>query len=131
MRLFFCLVLLCLPSAVLAWGGDGHQIVALIAEDRLTPAAKDAVHNLLGADVNISDAEIAIWADQHRREDRSTAPWHYVDIPTTQPSFDEARDGGHGNNVIDKLDEFEKVLSDKSASKEKRAEALKYVVHFA
>jgi hypothetical protein len=89
------------------------------------------VHELLGADVGISDAEIANWADQIRRERQSTAPWHFVDIPTTQPSFDEQRDGNHGNNVVHKLREFEKVLADKSKPKEQRAEALKFVVHFA
>ena len=44
---------------LLAWGGDGHQIVAIIAEERLTPEAKAAIHDLLSKDVNISDAEIA------------------------------------------------------------------------
>src|SRR4051794_22308701 len=111
------------PSVVFAWGGDGHQIVAIIAEERLTPEAKAEVHQLLGADVGISDAEIANWADQIRRERRETAPWHYVDIPTTQPSYDAERDGNAGENVIDAIDRFEKVLTDKSKPKEERAEA--------
>ena len=126
-----------LPSITYAWGGDGHQLICLIAEDRLTPSAKTAIHDLLGKDVNISDAEIASWADQIRRERRDTGPWHYVDIPvrtssaapTTAPTFDEVRDGGHGNNVIDKITDFEKVLKDPKASKGDRAEALKFLVH--
>ena len=121
-----------------AWGGDGHQLVCLIAEDRLTPAAKKAIHEILGNDVNISDAEIASWADQIRRQRQNTAPWHYVDIPvyvsttapTTAPTFDEVRDGQHGNNVIDKIADFEKVLKDPKTSKDDRAEALKFLVHF-
>jgi hypothetical protein len=126
----FFFALLFIPSLAYAWGGDGHQLVALIAEDRLTPEATAGIHELLGKDVNISDAEIASWADNIRREKRATAPWHFVDIPTTQPAFDETRDGRDGNNVIDKISDFEKVLADKSAPKEKRAEALKYLVHF-
>src|SRR5438552_198280 len=55
--LAFC-CLLGLPLFAFAWGGDGHQIVALIAEDRLSSAAKEGIHALLG-DANISDAEIA------------------------------------------------------------------------
>jgi hypothetical protein len=113
-----------------AWGGDGHQIVALIAEERLTPAAQSGIHELLGKDTDISDAEIASWADNIRREKRRTAPWHYVNIPTIQPSFDKKRDGKDGENIIDKISEFEKVLADKTESKEKRAEALKFIVHF-
>jgi hypothetical protein len=124
------MILLFLPATVLAWGGEGHQIVALIAEDRLTPEAKAGMHELLGEDVSISDAEIANWADQIRRERRNTAPWHYVDIPTTQPSYDATRDGNDGDNVIDAIDRFEKVLADKSKPKAERAEALKFVVHF-
>jgi S1/P1 Nuclease len=72
-----------IPSCVLAWGGDGHQIIALIAENRLTPAAQAAIHELLGDDLNISDAEICMWPDQIRRERRETAPWHYVYTPTS------------------------------------------------
>jgi len=114
----------------LAWGGDGHQIVCLIAEERLTPAAKAGIHALLGDDVHISDAEIASWADNIRRERSETGPWHYVDIPTDKPAYDKVRDGQQGNNVIDKINDFTKVLADKKASKAERADALKFLVHF-
>jgi hypothetical protein len=128
----FCILALVLliPSAVFAWGGDGHQLVALIAEDHLTPEAKAGIHELLGKDVHISDGDVASWADNIRREKRSTAPWHFVDIPVDAEKFDEKRDGENGNNVIDKINDFEKVLTDKTKSKEERAEALKYLVHF-
>jgi len=124
-----CFVLL-VPSTLFAWRGDGHQIVSLIAEEHLSPAAKAGIHDLLGADVNISDAEIASWADNIRRERRNTASWHFVEIPADAAGFDEQRDGKHGNNVIDKINQFERVLSDHNASKEKRGEALKFLVHF-
>jgi hypothetical protein len=42
---FFVLLL---PVTVFAWSGDGHQIVCLIAEERLTPETKAAIHELLG-----------------------------------------------------------------------------------
>lgn len=124
-----CLLLMMLPATAFAWGGDGHQITCLIAEDHLNAKAKAAIHELLGTDVNISDAEIASWADDYRREKRSTSPWHFVEIPTTADKFDEARDGDHGNNVIDKINDFKKVLADKSASKDDRTQALKFIVH--
>src|SRR5689334_4749638 len=93
------LLVLALPSLCFAWGGEGHQLVALIAEDQLTPAAKAQVKELLDV-AHISDAEIANWADQIRRERKETAPWHYVDIPVTAAAFDERRDGEGGKNVI-------------------------------
>src|SRR4051812_4708796 len=104
------ILLLWLPSAASAWGGDGHQIVALIAEGHLSPEAKAGIRDLLG-EANISDAEIANWADEVRRERRSTAPWHYVNIPASADVFDRKRDGNGGNNVIDKIEAFEKTLA--------------------
>ena len=44
-RIFLLTTLL--PSIIYAWGGDGHQLICLIAEDRLTPSAKAAIHDLL------------------------------------------------------------------------------------
>jgi hypothetical protein len=94
---------LLLPSLCLAWGGEGHQIVALVAEEHLTPAAKTAAKDLLDG-ANISDAEVANWADEIRRERRETAPWHYVDIPVEDPKgFNRARDCRNGDNVIDAI----------------------------
>lgn len=123
------LVLATFAPRALGWGGDGHQIVALIAEDHLTPAAKAGIRDLLDG-ANISDAEVANWADEIRRQRRATAPWHYVNIPTSQPTYDPARDGNNGDNVIDAIGRFERVLSDKAAPKADRAEALKFLVHF-
>lgn len=128
-NLLSLLVCVLLPAHSLAWGGDGHQIVCLIAEQGVTKEADAMIHDLLGKDVDISDAELANWADEHRREARKTAPWHYVNIPIDSNGYDPKRDGNKGSNVIDKAIEFERVLSDKSKPKEERAEALKYLVH--
>src|SRR4051812_28669498 len=101
LSLSFLLVVL-LPCLCFAWGGEGHQLVALIAEDELSPAAQAQVKELLDG-AHISDAEVCNWADQVRRERRDTAPWHYVDIPVTATAFEEKRDGDGGKNVIDAL----------------------------
>jgi hypothetical protein len=72
-------------------GGEGHQLVALIAEDHLTPSARAAVKDLLDG-ANISDAEVANWADEIRRERPETSAWHYVNIPVDDPKgFNRAR----------------------------------------
>ena len=113
-RIFFLLAVLLLPSLCHAWGGEGHQIVALIAENHLTPQAKAAVTELLEG-AHISDAEVASWADEVRRQRKNTAPWHYVDIPVTADVFDRARDGKNGNNVIEAINGQLKVLEDRSA----------------
>jgi hypothetical protein len=115
---------------VFAWGGEGHQVVALIAEKHLSDRAEAGIHELLGDNANISDAEVCNWADQIRRERRETAPWHYVNIPTTAPGYVATRDGNGGDDVIDAIGRFKRVLSDRAAPKENRAEALKFLVHF-
>ena len=69
---------------------------------------------------------MASWADNVRRERRETAPWHYVDIPIEASAFDEARDGKEHKNVIDKINDFAKVLADDNAPKTERRDALKF-----
>lgn len=123
------LLLLAVRSDCLAWGGEGHQIVALIAEEHLTPEVKTAVKDLLDGG-NISDAEVASWADEVRRERRETSGWHYVNIPHDAEGFDRGRDGRDGDNVIDAIERQAKVLADRTQPREKRVEALKFVVHF-
>src|SRR5437773_1232892 len=71
------------------------------------------------------------WYASHCRRNgaRIRAPWHYVHIPVTENTFDEQRDGRRCDNVIDALNAQIKTLSDKSQSREKRAEELKWIVH--
>jgi hypothetical protein len=123
------LLVLLVPSLCLAWGGEAHQLVALIAEDHLTPTARAAVTELLD-DGNISDAEVANWADEIRRQRSNTVPWHYVTIPHDVADFDAERDGRKGANVINAIERQAKLLADKPQPREKRVEALKCVVHF-
>src|SRR5688500_888706 len=116
------------PDA-LAWNGEAHQLVAWIAEARLSEKATVGVKELLGG-ADLSDAEGVSWADEVRRERKETAPWHYVSIPVEATTYDSAKHGKDGENVIDAIERFAKVLADKNAPKEERAEALKFVVHF-
>lgn len=82
---------LCIGSAMQAhaWGREGHRYVALIADARLTPAAKAGVKELLG---NQTLAEIAPYADDYRQMHPETARWHYTDIPLDQAHYDRDRD---------------------------------------
>jgi len=80
------------PRPARAWNGEAHQLIAWIAEERLSVKAKAGVAELLG-DANLSDAEVVSWADEIRRERRETAPWHYVNIPVDAEGYDAKRDG--------------------------------------
>jgi len=61
----------------LAWGPVGHQTVAYIAEDNLTPKASAAIAAILGRDTSLAD--VANYADQIRPMRPETAPWHFID----------------------------------------------------
>ncbi len=128
---FISAVTLC-AGQVFAWGGEGHQVVALIAENHLTPEASAGIHALLGDDVNISDAEVASWADQIKRERGrpSTASWHYVNIPIDAAGYDAKRDSPKSTDLIEATASQIAAISDTSLPTDKRAEALKFVVHF-
>jgi hypothetical protein len=81
------------------------------------------------APTSISQTPKATWADVEKRAHRNEEPWHYVDIPVNAVKYDAKRDGRYGANVIDKINEFEKVFADMSKPKQDREQALRFLVH--
>jgi hypothetical protein len=109
------------------WGREGHQIVAAIAEDHLNETTGVMIQSLIG---NNHLYSVATWADDVRKARPETAPWHYVNIPLGG-SYSGMRDCEPPRScVVAKIDEFTQVLTDKSKSRDERAEALKFIVHF-
>ncbi len=66
--------------APIAWGMNGHRIVAAIAERHLLPVTRHRIAELIG---HYPLAYVANWADWYRGtpEGRHTSSWHYVNIP--------------------------------------------------
>ena len=122
-----------------AWGPEGHRIVADVARDHLTPAALQALRQILGTD---DLASASTWADDIRRDRPETAGWHFVDIPWGADGFSEPRDcyrpnprffgseRDHHNCVVDRIEMFERILADPHRPREDRAEAAKFLIHF-
>jgi hypothetical protein len=128
---FACAALLTAAAPLaMAWGPQGHAIVADIAQAHLTPAATAQVSALLKLDGDDRLDQIASWADDNRKQFPKTGVWHYVDIPLDEPSYVAARDCHDGECVVAKIDEFAKVLADHSAAPQDRLLALKWLVHF-
>jgi hypothetical protein len=126
--IFLCGVAHAVPA--LAWWDAGHQIVANIAERRLTPAAKRETNELLALEHQRHLSSIASWADDIRRDRHETASWHFVDIPLDASRYDPARDCKDGDCVVVQIVRFAHVLADPHAKPRARLEALKFVVHF-
>jgi len=116
----------CYP--LLAWGPEGHILVAHIAETQLTPAVRARVAEILGPGKTMES--ISSWADQIRGQRRETGPWHYIDIPIDKPHLDMARDCPKGECVIAKIEQFAVVLKDPASTADQRREALMFIIHF-
>ena len=113
--------------AARAWGSEGHQVIALIAQSQLTPKARAEVDRLLALEAGENLASVSTWADEHKN--RVTGPWHYVNFPRGDCVFDEQRDCPDGQCVIGAIKKELQILTS-SAPDEKRLAALKYLVHF-
>ncbi len=132
----------CTPPLARAWGCKGHQTVALIAEKQLTPEARQFVEKLLGE--NPIDPKLkrwcgnatpdvmvdaSTWPDDVRNE-RRNGPWHYIDIPRGKHKGSLEEYCGADGCVTRAIEEQRIILKDKSADPVKRAEAIRYLIHF-
>ena len=116
---------------VLSWGVTGHRTVGKIAESHLTPNARAGVKDLLG---DQSLADVSTWADEVRREPsyKQTGPWHYINLPLglSYDAFKDRVENMLESNVYSALVEQMRLITDKTVPREKKAEALKFIVHF-
>jgi len=115
-----------------AWGPDGHRIVARIALATLTPRAREAVNRILDGDAQ-DFVEASNWADQVRPDRPETYNWHFVDVPHGTDEYDAVRDcppSDDGDCVLAAIERLRQTLGDASAPRARRAEALKFLIHF-
>jgi hypothetical protein len=131
-RIFLAVLILCTIAAnrAGAWGPEGHRVIGFIAEQHLTEKARAGIRELLGPDLRISDAVVAIWPDNIRNDRPETKLWHYVDIPFDAVAYDAQRDCPTGQCVVAQIDRFATVLGDTNATTVTHAEALRFLVHF-
>ena len=125
-----------------AWGCKGHQTVAFIAEKHLTPEARQLVQKLLGenpidptlrrwcgnATTDLM-VDASTWPDDVRHE-RGNGPWHFIDIPRGKHKGELDGFCGSEGCVTRAIEEQRAILKAKSADPLKRAEAIRYIIHF-
>jgi hypothetical protein len=131
-------------SDALAWGCEGHEAVAIVAERLLDPAAVRAVRALLAAsppDAQLERlcdpvpgsalAHASTWADDYRATNQTTAVWHFINVPRV------AGNGGgdyrqycpRGNCILDAIVAHYGTLAT-ATDQTARADALRYIIHF-
>lgn len=116
------------PSAARAWGADAHRIVAALAQQQLSLAAKAEVDRLLSLEPGSSLESISTWADEVRSP--TTAAWHYVNFRREDDCrYDAMANCPGGNCVVSAIERQLKILAGKGPDEE-RLKALRYVAHF-
>jgi len=137
---------LLLPTPALAWGYEGHRVVATIARGYLQPAVRAKVDAILAQDADTLTgtdmAARATWADAWRGAGhRETAQWHFADVELDGPDLanacfgypaaeQPASAGPARDCVVDKVREFAAELAAPATPPAERLLALKYLLHF-
>jgi hypothetical protein len=130
---FIVIVLLLVSAAAvraIAWGAEGHRVVARVAWSQMTDAAKHAAQRLLGEEDFVTSSN---WADEIRSGRPETYNWHFVDIPYDAKTYDAARDckpTEKGDCIIAELTRAQHAVGDASLPIDQRKEALKFLIHF-
>jgi len=118
------------PAVAHAWGREGHRVSGLIANELLTARSRAGLRSLLGSD-DLSLA--ATWADDYRAPLSMAYPgsasWHFNDIPICGKAAQSVICPG-GNCASASIQHFLQVARDPSTSREKRADAVRFLVHF-
>lgn len=119
-------VLLLTLDGAAFWGANGHRIVGLIAERRLSEKALEGVREILGTE---SLARASTWADEIRSDSRwdFAATWHYINIDDGQ-TFDSAPRDEDGD-ILQALGCFEQVLRKPDAARADKRVAIRFLVH--
>lgn len=125
-NLIWLLSLTLFSFEALAWGNIGHRVVGQIAESRLTPKTLAKVYALTGKETL---ADLANWPDWIKSDEawNHASTWHYVSIPDGQ-SYEDITRNPNGD-IVQAITRFAKEVGDQSLPKQKRWEALAFLVH--
>lgn len=122
-----CLALLAVGACnALAWGAEGHRLIAELAQQQLTPAAATEVDRLLGLEPGATMVSVSTWADKVRGD--GSGPLHYVSLPEGDCTYSRQRDCPDGQCIVEAITAKLAVLRS-TASDAERLAALKWVIH--
>ena len=115
-----------------AWNATGHMVIAAIAQADLKPDVRTEVDRLLKIDAERPGSDdfvsVASWADEIRNDRKETGPWHYKDFffrTDGKPVLNKP----DPINAVTEVEDFTKILQDRSKPDAQRAEALRFLIH--
>lgn len=137
------LAVLAVSPPARAWGCQGHEIVAIIAESHLNPRARLMAQEILATspislglprychDPGLDAfADSSTWADDERSIRPDTASWHFIDIPLTARRDDLAQYCNPSTGCLTSALAAElAILKNPRESVQARADALRFVIH--
>ena len=126
-------LLVSIPTTVIAWGGDGHDIITRVAVSLISTRTENFLENFIGTDF----AAASRWADSDEASIRypESQDYHFSHTPyrECQP-FNFERDcgfpGREGLCIVTGLADAIGKASDPRISRNDRVDALKFVLHF-
>lgn len=115
-----------------AWGTIGHGAVGVLAVERLAPATRESLAEILGATDFDAVVGACYWSDMWRDmgDGQATAPWHYVNISQDAIAYSRSRDCPDRQCVPEVINEQAGILGDPARSAEDRRLAFKHLCHF-
>jgi hypothetical protein len=118
-----------------AWGDMGHEAIAYIAQDFVTPQTATFVQNALSDTSTSYMANAATWADTYRYTSAGSwsKPLHFIDAndsPPTSCSVEFGRDCSNGECVVNAIKNFTAQVQDSSTSAAELLNAMRFVIHF-
>jgi hypothetical protein len=109
-----------------AWGAKGHRAISLVTERYISPETRYAVEDLLDGE---SIAQASTWADEIKSERKwdFASPWHYVNLDDGERYATAPKNPA--GDVIEAITRLRTVLEDRTQPRQKRAEALRFLIH--
>jgi len=123
-----------LPGAV-AWGAEGHETIAYVAQNFVTADVASKTKALLNDTSGDWLANVASWADEYRETSAGSwsEPLHFIDAQDNPPSscsVDFNRDCGDSGCVVSAIVNYTARVTNASLGADQTGEALKFIVHF-
>lgn len=123
---FLFLSLLLVTGKAFGWGSTGHRAVGAVAEKYLDPAVAVKLLAITGGQTL---SRVSNWPDEIKSEPETfshTYNWHYTDWKEEDHEHDETKSQG---KLLTAINEQLAVLKDAQSSKDKKAFAVKFIVH--